>query len=135
MNDNLENQNQAGPIEKPTDEILVRLAERVLEVQAAQVELQKQNITEGYKYAADLITAQAGDRANEREHRRQVQRERMIFAGIIVLLLAGFVGYALYLNKDQIALEIIKAMAFIAAGGMGGYAIGRYQARPQKDGE
>jgi hypothetical protein len=59
----------------------------------------------------------------------------MVFAGIVVLVLAGFVAYALHLNKDQIALEIIKAIAFLAAGGMGGYAIGRYRSSQPKDGE
>lgn len=134
MNDNLENQPRPG--EKPTDDILMRFAEKVLQNQAAQIELekdqielQKEKITADYKYAENVISAQAQDRANEREHQRRLQRARMIFASILVFLLAGFLGYALHLDKDQIALEIIKAIAFIGAGGMGGYAIGRYRSQ------
>jgi hypothetical protein len=41
MSHGAENENQSGPIERSTDEILVRFAEKVLENQAAQIELQK----------------------------------------------------------------------------------------------
>jgi hypothetical protein len=135
MNDNPENRNQAGSIGKPSEEALLRFAERLLENQVAQIGLQKQDLTEGYKYSTELLTAQTKGRQNEREHRRELQRERMIFAGIIVLLLTVFVRYALYLNKDQVALEIIKVIALIAAGGMGGYALGRYRPRQPKNGD
>jgi hypothetical protein len=58
---------------------------------------------------------------------------RCFLAIFFTLVLAGFLVYALHTNKDQIALEIIKAIGFIAAGGMGGFAIGRYRSQPQKD--
>jgi len=134
MSNDVDNENQSGPTQEPADP-LVWIAKKVLENQETQLELQKQNIAEGYKYAAEVVAAQAKDRQDERDHRRKVQRERMIFAGVMVLVLAFFVGYALHLNKDQIALEIIKAIAFLAAGGMGGYALGRYRSSHAKDGE
>ncbi len=45
----------------------------------------------------------------------------------MVLLLAIFLSLALFLNKDQIAIEIIKIIDLLFAGGLGGYAIGRQQ--------
>jgi hypothetical protein len=140
MSDEIEN--KPGEIEKRPDQALIQLVEKILENQAAiirnesaQIELQKQNLTESYQYAKGTIEAQLEDRKDTRDHQRKIQRERMTFAGILVLVLALFVGYSLYLNKDQIALEIIKAIAFLAAGGMGGYAVGRYRSSQAKDGE
>jgi hypothetical protein len=39
--------------------------------------------------------------------------------------------YSLYLNKDEIAKEIIKAVIFFAAGSVSGYGINKIQNRPQ----
>lgn len=44
---------------------------------------------------------------------------------MIIIVFFIFLGGALYLNKEQIALEIIKAIIFLASGGIGGYAYGK----------
>jgi hypothetical protein len=54
-----------------------------------------------------------------------LQRDRLIFAGVMSILLIAFISYALYLNKDQVALEVLKALIFLFAGGIGGYALGK----------
>ena len=37
-----------------------------------------------------------------------------------------FLGAALYFNKDQIAYEIIRAIIYLSAGGLGGYSLGKF---------
>ena len=52
---------------------------------------------------------------------------------IILILGAGFL-YALYMNKDQIALEAIKIVGSFGMGGIGGYSLGRLRRLgPPKD--
>lgn len=43
--------------------------------------------------------------------------------GFISLLLIAGTCYALYLGKDQIVMEFLKAILFFATGGVGGYSL------------
>lgn len=54
-----------------------------------------------------------------------MQRDRLIFAGVMSVLLIAFIFYALHLNKDQVVLEVLKCLIFLFAGGLGGYALGK----------
>ena len=134
-----ESKSQQGAIGKLTEQDLLRvgaeLAEKYLTNQAAQIELQRVNLPLSYKYASEVVQAQVKDREDERIHLRETRRDKLFFAILIIVILAGFLVYALHANKDQIALEIIKAIAFLGAGGLGGYAIGRYKAYQEGDEE
>jgi hypothetical protein len=134
-----ESKNQPGAIEKPTEQdwlhIGAELAEKYFTNQAAQTELQRENLSHSYQYASEVVQAQVKDRENERTDLRKARRDRMFFAAFIIVTLAGFLVYALQTDKDQIALEIIKTIAFLGAGGLGGYAIGRYKAYQETDKE
>ena len=66
-------------------------------------------------------------------HLRTSRRDHMIFAAVILLLILGFCIVAMFLGKEQIALEVVKAGIFISAGGGAGYAIGTKKNAPPKN--
>ena len=46
-----------------------------------------------------------------------------LLIGFLSLLLTAGICYALYLNKDQLVMEFLKAILFIVTGGVGGYSL------------
>jgi hypothetical protein len=46
-----------------------------------------------------------------------------LLVAFLSLLLAAGISYALYLNKDQLVMEFLKAILFIVTGGLGGYSL------------
>lgn len=60
----------------------------------------------------------------ENDHGKSVRLLTYIFCAIITIALLSFMGYCVHAGKEQLAMEIIKNIAFIAGGGLGGYALG-----------
>lgn len=96
-----------------------------LELKNRQLELEKQKDDHSFEWAKKSLDAQVVDRDKQRAFQLHGRRNCFVFATIIAVLFIGLLISALMLNKDQVALEIIKAMIFITTGGAGGYAVGR----------
>jgi hypothetical protein len=106
------------------------LIHRLLENQARELALrerelliQQQQAQNGHQYAQLALNAQAEDRKQIREHNKIHRRERLYFATFISILITGFVIYALQIGKDAIAIEVLKALVYLLAGGAGGYSL------------
>lgn len=102
-------------------------------VQQSELGLQKQQIENAHEFSLKNLDAMVADRADARTGGKSQRRDRLYFAGGVVLVLAFFIGYAMYLNKDVIAIEILKAVVFLLAGGLGGYSIRANKAKEDKD--
>jgi hypothetical protein len=107
----------------------LRLIEHFLQVQSQEIETRQQEITarekeseNAHQYALKSLEVQADNLEKDRQHKRTVYRDRLLFATVSILVLAIFLTIALFLNKDQIAIEIVKAIVYLAVGGLGGYA-------------
>lgn len=98
---------------------------RELEIRSRELELQKQKDDHGFDFGKRALDAQVVDRREQRVFQLKSRRSSYIFAVIVGLIFLALLITALILNKDQVALEIIKAIIFITTGGAGGYAIGR----------
>ncbi|MFH0938513.1 MAG: hypothetical protein V1899_04425 [Planctomycetota bacterium] len=96
-----------------------------LELRNRQLELEKQKDNHTFDWAKNSLDAQVIDREKDRIFRLISRRNSFVFVTIITALFIGLLVFALMMNKDQIALEIIKAVIFIITGGAGGYAVGR----------
>jgi hypothetical protein len=99
-----------------------------------EIELKREQAKQNFEYANKALTAQLEDRERERAFTYKDRHGARMFLGLMVFLLALFLSIALFLDKDQIALEIIKIIGLLFAGGLGGYALGRQQARASTNG-
>lgn len=106
------------------------LLERLLENQAQELGirqqeliLQQQQSQNSHEYAQMALDAQVKDREQGRNHYQRYRRERLYFAAFIAVLLVGFLVFALHIGKDTIALEVLKALVYLLAGGLGGYSL------------
>jgi hypothetical protein len=108
------------------------LQAREIEVRQDEINLQKLERGNAHEYAKLALDAQAKDRQDARNHGKTERRDRLIFAGIIVLVLVAFVIIAIQLNQVDLAKELVKNVALLAGGALAGYS---YGSRKSKDGK
>lgn len=92
-----------------------------LEIKAKQLALQKQEDDHGFEFGKAALAAKAKDRNLQREHDLKARIYTYGLIGSIVLLISGIIFYAIYSGNKDIAMEIIKAIVYLAGGGLGGY--------------
>ncbi len=96
-----------------------------LEIKAKQLALQKQEDDHGFEFGKAALAAKAQDRNFQREHDLKSRIYTYGLIGIVVLLISGIIFYAMYSGNKDIAMEIIKAIVYLAGGGLGGYGVAK----------
>lgn len=96
-----------------------------MRLQAERLKLEEKELINNHDIAKITIDRQAIDRTQQREFIQQCRKDTFLFISGISSLIAALVIAALWLGKDQIAMEIIKDIIFLLSGGAGGYAIGK----------
>ena len=94
---------------------------RIREVESNNEEAQMQRM---HEYAMKALDVQADDRENHRRYSKTIGGRALWIILSLVLIVAAFFGYALFLGKEQVVLEIVKASLYIVSGGSGGYFAG-----------
>jgi uncharacterized membrane protein YcjF (UPF0283 family) len=107
--------------------------EKELELRCKELDLQQQSNNNSHEYAIAALQATKEDMEATRNHEATVIKSRHLFAGATLFGLIILVGFALYLNKDQIVLETLKAIILFGSGGLSGY--GYAYMRTKKDQE
>ena len=113
------------------DKATTDLAQQLLDNQAREIEQKKQEVElenqkerNRFEFAKMALKVESENLEKNREHKRKQSVSNKVFVSVILLLVLGFLGYALNSRHDEAALEIIKAAVFVAGGGAGGYALG-----------
>lgn len=112
------------------EEIAARKEE--ISLRKSEIEIRKKEIDTGADFARESLNAKVIDRQNEREERRKTLK---VFAWSGIAILASvllFLGLALLMNKDHVALEIVRGIFYALAGATGGGAGGYYLGAKQK---
>lgn len=106
---------------------------RELDLRAQELELQKMTAGQEHDYAHASLAAQERIMREQLLAQRRQKTDFYWLVGFAVLVGAGILGMALWLDKDQVALEIIKDIVLLFGGSAGGYAIGRNRQKPNQD--
>jgi hypothetical protein len=96
-----------------------------LELKAKELDIQRQKDADNLDYAKLALGAQERDRKDARQCERGKQTDRYKLIGGLSVGLIMLVALAIWLGKEAMALEIIKAIAYMSAGVVGGYSAGR----------
>jgi len=64
-----------------------------------------------------------------REHEIKKERNSQMITILAILLLFTIVLFAMYLNKDEILIELGKIAGYIFGGGITGYGLGLQKAK------
>lgn len=137
--------------EKPEQDraITTDIVKQFLDTQAAEISVRKDEIAlhqeelrvkesgqqRGYEFSLKSLDAQKDDRKDSRN--ASVSLFKWIISGgifcFIILVCACVI--ALYFNKDQIVLEVLKFVGYFAAGGVGGFGISEAKRSKKNDDE
>lgn len=101
----------------------VALKSEQLELETRRLDFDKQKDQNALKFGLESLAAQERDRQHSRNIARDEKRDGHRLFVIVVIVIALLVAYALYLDKDKIAEELVKAIVFLAAGAAAGYGI------------
>ena len=125
MNEKNSNSSNAKHPNPALFERFLNVQEQELVLRGQEIDLRKLNDTNTHEYAKAALSANVKDREAERSYMKNVMKDRFIFAGIVIFFLVLLFCFALYFDKDAIVMEIVKAIMFFGAGGIGGYAYAR----------
>lgn len=114
-----------------TVEQLVENQTKELEIRAQELALQKQQDEHGFEFGKKALDAQLEDRKLQRDFSRLMHRNQNILIGILSFMVVAVIILALWLNKEAIAMEIIKAIVYMFAGWFGGAGMSKKKAKQQ----
>ncbi len=110
----------------------VEVAKQFLEIQSRELDLRNQELLlrqqtdkNSFDYSKLAMDAQIKDRERQRTHKRQTIIWRYIFGTVFFVILTAFLTYALYIDKENIVTEVIKAIILFGGGGLGGYGLAK----------
>ncbi len=119
--------------QKEMIELFLHNQTRELELKAQDNQLRTQLDSHNFQFAMETLKAKSSGQTSKFEHERKALIIK--FGGWIsaLLVIVGLIGYAIHAGQKDIAMEIIKAVILLGAGGVGGYGYGRSSHPPSKD--
>lgn len=96
-----------------------------IKIKAQELELRKQADKHNYEWARENLGTQERVLKSQSTENTKRANNKYIFIGSIIIVVLLFISFALYINKDQIVMELIKAAIYVLSGGAGGYYMGR----------
>lgn len=96
-----------------------------LQIRADELALKRQENEHNFEYAQKLLAAQLEDRKHQRTADIQSHASRFRYVTLLTIVACFFIGYLAYINKEALALELLKAAVYLAGGAIGGYFYGR----------
>lgn len=119
----------AQALDPRTIEQMVQNQSRELEIRARELDLQQQEDRHNFEFSKAALDAQTKDRSDARRFKSGQRRNAYLLAGWLSVCVFSCIALAMWFNKDQVALEIIKSIVLLLSGGSAGYAIGHHQGR------
>ncbi len=104
------------PLSDATIQRMLAVQEQKIAVELKQAEVSLREIEHNQRLADKSIEAQAADRKDERAVEKAMHLHRLVFVGIVVLVIVGFILAALLMNKDALVLDIVKVLLGFAGG-------------------
>lgn len=95
-----------------------------IELRSAELQNDREREAQNHVHALKSLEAQLQDRSGERSHRLALVTRALILAGIGAVIVSAVIIYAIHASKPEVAMEIIKAIVLLIAGGAGGYGVG-----------
>lgn len=104
---------------------------RELDLRTRELDIQQQQDRHNFEFAQASLNAQVEDRKDERVFQLQQRKHVYILIGVVSTLIMAAIMVAIWLGRDQVALEIVKSVVLLLGGGGAGYAVGRSKAQAQ----
>lgn len=131
-------QNLPSPPRELSEETVQGLLEvqrMELQTRSEELKLRHRELDHNSSHAEKILNAQERDRNDTRKHIRRVNYANLVFAVLVIIVVAALVGTAMVLNKDALAADLLKISISLAAGAVGGYGFARSRQQLKNDDE
>ena len=108
---------------------LIQNQAKDLELKARELELQAQQDKHSYEFAKAALSVKSAGQAQKHGHEQRVLIIKLVALVAAMLITAGLIGFSLHGGHEAVAMEILKAMVYLASGAAGGYGLGRLQGK------
>lgn len=108
-----------------------------LQLKTQELEFQKQKDNHAFQFASESLKAKMQVHGADRTHQQRILTIQACTVAFLALTVGGIVTAAIFKGMETIAIEVVKAVAYIATGALGGYGYGRIGSRDKaqdKDG-
>jgi hypothetical protein len=115
------------PVPQLSPEIAKQIVDnqtKELDLRQREIVLSKESNERQFEFANKQIEAQERDRKDERRYHEKRFIYALIGAFFVVVVVCLFFGYCLALGKEQIVVELFKALCYGGSFGAGGFAWG-----------
>ena len=119
----IENSNELVP-ERGKKDLINRFLDnqaKELSLRSEELVLKKQEDNNAFAYGKEALGKKIDDRKDQRIQQKELRKLSYIFSGFIILLVIALIIVCLSLDKEAIALELVKAIVYVAGGALGGY--------------
>src|SRR5690348_13455030 len=82
--------------------------QKELVLREQEIELRKQQEDHAFEFSKQALEVKQKELANQRQNNLDILKYKYNFAVIAMVMIATFIICALYLNKEQIVLELVK---------------------------
>lgn len=104
-----------------------------LSIRSQEIELQAQENKQTAEISHRALEFQAQDRRETRQFMLSQRKQTLILSGTLVVVFLAVVAFAMYSGNSSVAIEMLKAVGYIATGLLGGY--GYAKSRPKDSGD
>lgn len=105
------------------EEVVLRREEVAL--RRAESDTRRHETDLQYKHAERLLNAQVEELSKQREHQLQMGKIAIRWLSFLVFIGLTFIVFLLWMDKDDIVMEMAKFALYVFAGGLGGYSLGK----------
>lgn len=113
-----------------TIEQLVRNQEKKLQIEAQQLNLQSQQDKHSFEFALKSLQVKAAGQEKKQAHEAHMLMIKTAGVLALALVVSLLIGFAIWSNHKDEAMEIIKALVYLASGAAAGYGYAKFHKDP-----
>lgn len=106
-------------LESNTQEQVIKHQQLLLEKDQVQAETKRDD--NSFKFGMASMEAQLRDRKHNRECDRSQKRDTYILIAILSFIIFSLIIVSMFLNKDEVAKELVQAIIYLITGATAGY--------------
>jgi uncharacterized membrane protein YeiB len=99
---------------------------RELDLREQELKIQQINAQNVFSYSSAALQVQGSFLEGESKRRHSRVKTALFVGAALCVVVLGFLLTIILYGHEQIAIELIKAVAYICGGGAGGYGLARF---------
>ncbi len=95
-----------------------------LEIRKHELENKRIQYENNYEFAKNSLKVQSEDIKCMREIERKREKNLLVIITVVIILFFSLITLSMFMNKDELLIEMAKIVGYIFGGGVTGYGLG-----------